>query len=101
VLNLDNTVSELCSRGWKKENKVEIPPGPCCTFRNPADNCIAIYEKQRPYVIGESKGRINSKQNIYYCSESLSSKKKKQGGRESWLQDHETCNMDLVHLQHM
>jgi hypothetical protein len=57
VSNLDNTVSELRSRVWNEENKVEIPSGPCCTFRDPADNCIAIYENQRPYVmVGGSKG---------------------------------------------
>jgi predicted enzyme related to lactoylglutathione lyase len=59
VSNLDDTASELRSRGWKEENKLEIPLGPCYTFRDPADNSIAIYENQRPTVMNEFKGRID------------------------------------------
>ena len=32
VSNLEKTVFQLLSMGWEEENKLEIPPGPCCTF---------------------------------------------------------------------
>ena len=59
VNNLDNTFSELRSRGWIEEKRLEIPNGPCCTFRDPAGNHIAIYENKRPNVMEEFKGRID------------------------------------------
>ncbi|MGH9879587.1 MAG: VOC family protein, partial [Nitrososphaerales archaeon] len=31
VESLEDTIAELVPRGWKEENKIEIPPGPCCT----------------------------------------------------------------------
>ena len=61
VKNLEKTVTELCSRGWKKEKDLEIPNGPCYTFRDPAHNYIAIYENRRPYVMKDFKGRIDNK----------------------------------------
>lgn len=60
VSNLDNTASLLRSKGWKEVNRFEIPPGPCCTFRDPADNTIVIYENQRPYIMDQFKGRIDT-----------------------------------------
>jgi predicted enzyme related to lactoylglutathione lyase len=59
VNNLDNTFSYLKSRGWIEEKRLEIPHGPCCTFRDPAGNHIAIYENKRPNVMEEFKGRID------------------------------------------
>ena len=61
VQNLEKTATELGSRGWKKEKALEIPPGPCLTFRDPADNHIAIYENLRPNVMKEFMGRIDDK----------------------------------------
>ena len=57
--NLDNIYSELKSRGWIEEKRLEIPNGPCCIFRDPAGNRIAIYENKRPNVMEEFKGRID------------------------------------------
>ena len=51
VNNLDDTASTLRSQGWKEDKMLEIPPGPCYTFRDPAGNAIAIYENQRPEVV--------------------------------------------------
>lgn len=59
VSNLEKTAFQLRSKGWKEEKRLEIPPGPCCTFRDPADNHIAIYEKLRPDVMKEFKGQID------------------------------------------
>ena len=44
VKNLEKATSQLGSLGWKKEKSLEIPNGPCHTFRDQADNHIAIYE---------------------------------------------------------
>ena len=59
VANLELATMELRSRGWKEENRIEIPPGPCCVFRDPADNALVIYENARPYVMQEFRGRID------------------------------------------
>jgi hypothetical protein len=56
VSNLDKVSSELRSRGWREERRLEIPNGPCCPFRDPSDNPIARYENRRPHVMEEFKG---------------------------------------------
>ena len=60
VNNLDKATSVLRARGWKEEKILEIPNGPCLTFRDPADNSIVIYENRRPHVMRDFKGRIDS-----------------------------------------
>ena len=59
VNNLDKIFSELTSRGWIEEKRLEIPNGPCCTSRVPAGNHIGIYENKHPNVMEEFKGRID------------------------------------------
>lgn len=59
--NLDDTASTLRSQEWKEDKELEIPPGPCYTFRDPAGNAIAIYENQRPEVVKQFNGRIDKK----------------------------------------
>jgi len=59
VYNLDKIFSELTSRGWIEEKRLEIPNGPCYTFRDPSDNHIGVYENKRPNVMEELKGRID------------------------------------------
>lgn len=61
VTDLNRTISELRSRGWKEENELEIPLGPCYTCRDPANNFIAIYENKRPNVMKEFEGRVDFK----------------------------------------
>jgi hypothetical protein len=61
VNNLDDTASTPRSQGRKEDKKLEIPPGPCYTFRDPAGNAIAIYENQRPEVVKQFNGRIDKK----------------------------------------
>jgi predicted enzyme related to lactoylglutathione lyase len=60
VEDLDNAIAQLKSKGWKEENRIEIPPGPCCTFRDPAGNALVIYENRRPYIMQEFKGKIDT-----------------------------------------
>jgi predicted enzyme related to lactoylglutathione lyase len=60
VDKLDSAIDQLKSKGWKEENRIEIPPGPCCTFRDPAGNALVIYENIRPDVLNEFRGRIDS-----------------------------------------
>ena len=52
VNNLDKIFSELTSRGWIEEKRLEIPNGPCCTFRDPVGNHIGKYENKHPNVMG-------------------------------------------------
>jgi len=59
VENLENAIAELKSKGWKEENRIEIPPGPCCTFRDPAGNALIIYENARPNIMDEFRGKID------------------------------------------
>jgi catechol 2,3-dioxygenase-like lactoylglutathione lyase family enzyme len=60
VENLDDAVKQLTAKGWKEENRIENPPGPCCTFRDPAGNALVIYENTRPFVMQEFRGKIDS-----------------------------------------
>jgi hypothetical protein len=60
VSDLDEAASELRARGWNEEKSLEIPNGPCLTFRDPADNLIVIYENRRPHIMRDFKGRIDS-----------------------------------------
>ena len=60
VQNLQSAIKELKSKDWKEESAIEIPPGPCCTFRDPAGNALVIYENVRPYVMEQFKGRIDT-----------------------------------------
>ena len=60
VENLEFVTTELESKGWKEENRIEIPPGPCSVFRDPAGNALVIYENVRPNVMQEFKGRIDN-----------------------------------------
>lgn len=60
VNNLNKVAYELRLRGWREEKSLEIPNGPCKTFRDPADNAIVMYENRRPHVMEEFKGRIDN-----------------------------------------
>jgi catechol 2,3-dioxygenase-like lactoylglutathione lyase family enzyme len=62
VENLDNAIKYLKSKGWKEEegDRIEIPPGPCCAFRDPAGNALVIYENARPFFMKEFKGRVDT-----------------------------------------
>jgi hypothetical protein len=59
VDNIEDAIEELLSKGWTEEKRIEIPPGPCCTFRDPAGNALVIYENKRPFVMQEFKGKFD------------------------------------------
>ena len=59
VEDLDNAIKQLKLKGWKEEKRIEIPPGPCCTFRDPAGNALVIYENVRPDFMDEFRGKID------------------------------------------
>ena len=48
------------AKGWTEESNLDIPPGPCYTFRDPANNVLAIYENQRPGFMEAFKGRFDT-----------------------------------------
>ena len=60
VENLEKSALALKSQGWKEEKRVEIPPGPCSTFRDPAGNALVIYENVRPHVMQDFRGRMDT-----------------------------------------
>jgi hypothetical protein len=57
VSNLDGALSELESRGWQREQMLEIPFGPCCSFVTPGGHRVAVYELTRPEVQKHFEGR--------------------------------------------
>ena len=57
VADLAVAIADLESRGWTPEATLEIPQGPCCSFRTPGDHRIAMYELTRPDVVAHFAGR--------------------------------------------
>jgi hypothetical protein len=57
VDDLRATAAVLEARGWVAERTLEIPPGPCRTFRTPGGLRMAIYEPIRPFVVESFGGR--------------------------------------------
>ena len=57
VADLRATVAELEDRGWKPERSLEIPQGPCRSFKTPGGHRIAIYQLTRPEVLRHFEGR--------------------------------------------
>jgi len=50
VSNLKESSAAMKRSGWKAEHTIELPPGPCTTFRDPAGNVLAIYEAVRDFM---------------------------------------------------
>jgi hypothetical protein len=57
VSELDAAMRELKARGWKKAQTLELPMGPCCSFKTPGGHRIAVYELSRPGVLAHFLGR--------------------------------------------
>jgi hypothetical protein len=57
VPDLEATLADLESRGWSRERRFEIPHGPCCSFRSPGGQRIAVYQLTRPEVAAHFEGR--------------------------------------------
>lgn len=57
VADLGAALAELESRGWTPERSLEIPHGPCSSFRTPGGHRIALYQLIRPDVVRHFEGR--------------------------------------------
>lgn len=57
VADLGSAVDELTGRGWTAERSLEIPHGPCRSFRTPGGQRIALYQLTRPGVATHFEGR--------------------------------------------
>jgi hypothetical protein len=57
VASLEHALAELEGRGWEPTGRLEIPQGPCASFRTPGGQRIALYERTRPEVEANFAGR--------------------------------------------
>lgn len=57
VANLRQASARLRKRGLKDQQMLEIPMGPCSSFRMPGGHRIALYELARPGVLEQFMGR--------------------------------------------
>ncbi len=59
VENLERTLTELQSKGWKRGRSLEIPHGPCVSFATPGGQRVAIYQLTRPEAAKHFLGRMD------------------------------------------
>jgi len=57
VPDLDAAMADLEARGWQRQHTLEIPHGPCCSFRTPGGHRVALYQLTRPEVAAHFEGR--------------------------------------------
>jgi hypothetical protein len=57
VADLDAALAGLAARGWRRQPTLEIPHGPCCSFRTPEGHRIALYQLTRPEAVAHLSGR--------------------------------------------
>jgi hypothetical protein len=57
VADLGAALVELAARGWERQQTLEIPQGPCCSFRTPGGHRVALYQLTRPEVTSHFEGR--------------------------------------------
>jgi hypothetical protein len=57
VAGLERAMADLERRGWQRQGTLEIPQGPCCSFRTPGGHRLALYERSRPEVESHFIGR--------------------------------------------
>jgi hypothetical protein len=57
VADIDASRADLESRGWTRGRSLEIPHGPCSSFRSPGGVRLAIYQLTRPGVGDHFEGR--------------------------------------------
>jgi hypothetical protein len=57
VADLEASLADLQARGWRRQRTLEIPHGPCCSFRAPGGHRIALYQLTRPEVAAHFDGR--------------------------------------------
>ncbi len=59
VSGLDETLEELRVRGLQLEGRLELPLGPCVTFRSPGGQRLGLYQLTRPEVHEHFAGRAD------------------------------------------
>ena len=59
VDDLERTMKDLRSKGWKRGRSLEIPHGPCVSFATPGGQRVAIYQLTRPEAAKSFVGRID------------------------------------------
>jgi predicted enzyme related to lactoylglutathione lyase len=57
VDDLDAALRDMDARGWERESSFEIPHGPCCSFRTPGGQRLALYQLTRPGAAHHFDGR--------------------------------------------
>jgi hypothetical protein len=57
VADLRAARSALAQRGWTPDHSLEIPQGPCSSFRSAGGHRIALYQASRPEVLRHFEGR--------------------------------------------
>jgi hypothetical protein len=57
VADLDAAVAGLIERSWQDSGRLEIPSGPCVSFRSVGGQRIALYQRTRPEVEEHFAGR--------------------------------------------
>ena len=59
VASLGDAVTKLEAQGWQSEQTLEIPQGPCRSFRTSGGHRVALYELSRPEVEASFEGRLD------------------------------------------
>jgi hypothetical protein len=59
VADLGAALVALAARGWERQQSLEIPQGPCCSFRTPGGHRIALYQLTRAEVASHFEGRCD------------------------------------------
>ena len=59
VSDLDQMLGQLEARGLRLEHRVELPLGPCATFRTPGGQRLGLYQLTRPEVDEHFAGRAD------------------------------------------
>ena len=57
VPDLQEALTDLEGRGWRREQTFEIPHGPICSFEGPGSHRVALYQLTRPDVAAHFEGR--------------------------------------------
>lgn len=59
VGDLEQALRKFGGRGLEVERRVELPLGPCATFRTPGRQRLGLYERTRPEVDEHFAGRAD------------------------------------------
>jgi predicted enzyme related to lactoylglutathione lyase len=59
VSDVDEMLEECGARGLQVERRVELPLGPCATFRSPGGQRLGFYQLTRPEVDAHFAGRTD------------------------------------------